>query len=53
MTLLIWIAIALILVIFGLSHVEKMWANVTAGKFAMALFVVLVLLAVAKTCGAR
>jgi len=52
MTVLIWIAIGLMLLIFGFMHVEKPWADNTWGRIAIALFVVLGLLAVARTCGA-
>lgn len=51
MTVLIWIAIALMIVIFVLSHGQKTWSDLTATRLSVVLWVLLGVFAIAKACG--
>jgi hypothetical protein len=51
MKLLAWSAIALIIVVFVLSHGERRWSDNAAGRLTLVLLFVMAVLAIAKGCG--
>jgi len=53
MTIVIWLALGLMIVIFVLTHVEKRWADNSAARIALGLFAILGVLTVLRACGAN
>ena len=50
MKLLVWIALALIVLVFLFSHGEKRWSDNTAARLSLILFGVLAVMAIARAC---